>query len=149
MPAKSLQSCPTLCNPMDYGPPGSSVGGILQQEYWSGLPCLPPGNLPSPGVELPSFLSPALAGRFFTTSATYLWGEYLFRDVFHSQVAYSSASRLFWDLLLRISFCSFHTCRKSISNHFPPWQILCAISVAQNNFSKGEKEALFFFLMGS
>ena len=46
-------------------------------------------------------------------------------------------------------FCSIHTCGKSISNHFPPWQILCAISVAQNNFSKGEKEALLFFLMGS
>ena len=30
MPAKSLQSCPTLCNPMDCSPPGSSVHGILQ-----------------------------------------------------------------------------------------------------------------------
>ena len=28
--AKSLQSCPTLCDPMDHGPPGSSVHGILQ-----------------------------------------------------------------------------------------------------------------------
>ena len=28
---KSLQSCPTLCNPMDYSPPGSSVHGILQE----------------------------------------------------------------------------------------------------------------------
>ena len=28
--AKSLQSCPTLCDPMNYGPPGSSVHGILQ-----------------------------------------------------------------------------------------------------------------------
>ena len=36
--------------------------GILRQEYWSGLPCSPPGDLPDP--------SPALAGRFFTTSAT-------------------------------------------------------------------------------
>ena len=30
MPAKSLQSCPTLCDPMDYSLPGSSVHGILQ-----------------------------------------------------------------------------------------------------------------------
>ena len=30
------QSYPTLCDPMDYSPPGSSVHGILQQEYWSG-----------------------------------------------------------------------------------------------------------------
>ena len=32
--AKSLQSCPTLCNPMDYSPPGSSVHGILQARIW-------------------------------------------------------------------------------------------------------------------
>ena len=37
--AKLLQSCPTLCHPKDCSPPGSSVHGILQQEYWSGLPC--------------------------------------------------------------------------------------------------------------
>ena len=36
--AKSLQSCPTLCDPIDGSPPGSSVPGILQQEPWSGLP---------------------------------------------------------------------------------------------------------------
>ena len=36
--AKSLQSCPTLCDPIDSSPPGSPVPGILQQEHWSGLP---------------------------------------------------------------------------------------------------------------
>ena len=36
--AKSLQSCLTLCDPIDGSPPGSPVPGILQQEYWSGLP---------------------------------------------------------------------------------------------------------------
>ena len=36
--AKSLQSCPTLCNPIDGSPPGSPVPRILQQEHWSGLP---------------------------------------------------------------------------------------------------------------
>ena len=36
--AKSLQSCPTLCDPMDGSPRGSPVPGILQQEHWSGLP---------------------------------------------------------------------------------------------------------------
>ena len=46
------QSCPTLCNPMDYSPPGSSVHGILQaQIYWSGLPFPSPGDLPDPGIE--------------------------------------------------------------------------------------------------
>ena len=45
--------------------------GFSRQEYWSGLPCPPPGDLPDPGVELVSLMSPALAGRFFTTSATW------------------------------------------------------------------------------
>ena len=141
--AKSLQSCPILCDPMDHSPPGSSVHGILQarilervaisssrrsfqprdpscvpyisctggqvlyherhlgslqfssvqwlsrvqlfatlwtvahqaplsmgfskQEYWSGLPWPPPGDLPNPGIEPASPVPPALAGRFFTT----------------------------------------------------------------------------------
>ena len=42
-----------------------------RQEYWSGLPCSPPGDLPDPGIELLSLMSPALAGRFLTTSATW------------------------------------------------------------------------------
>ena len=53
------QSCPTLCDPVDCNPPDSSVHGILQartmgfsrQEYWSGLPFPPPGDLPDPGIE--------------------------------------------------------------------------------------------------
>ena len=36
--AKSLQSCPTLCDPIDGSPLGSPVPGILRQEYCSGLP---------------------------------------------------------------------------------------------------------------
>ena len=36
--AASLQSCPTLCDPIDGSPPGSPVPGIFSQEYWSGLP---------------------------------------------------------------------------------------------------------------
>ena len=44
--------------------------GFSRQEYWSGLPCPPPGDLPNPGTELTSLMSPALAGVFFNTSAT-------------------------------------------------------------------------------
>ena len=40
------QSFLTLCDPMNYSPPGSSVhGGFSRQEYWSGLPCPPPEDL--------------------------------------------------------------------------------------------------------
>ena len=72
MRAKSFQSCPTLCDPMDcvaHQVPLSM--GFSRQEYWSGLPCPPPGDLPNPGIKLESLTSPALAGRFFNTSATW------------------------------------------------------------------------------
>ena len=41
--------------------------GFSRQEYWSGLPCPPPEDLPTPGIET---TSPALAGRFFNVSST-------------------------------------------------------------------------------
>ena len=45
--------------------------GFFWQEYWSGLPFPFPGDLPNPGIKPVSLMSPALAGRFFTTSATW------------------------------------------------------------------------------
>ena len=42
-----------------------------RQEYWSKLPCPPPGDLPHPGIEPESLTSPTLAGGFFTTGATW------------------------------------------------------------------------------
>ena len=45
--------------------------GILQAEYWSGLPCPPPGDLPNLEMEPTSLMSPELAGMYFTTSATW------------------------------------------------------------------------------
>ena len=70
--AKSLQPCRTLSDPMDYSPPGSSVSmGFSRQEYWSGLLFPSPGNLPNPGIESMSLMSPALTGRFFSTSTTW------------------------------------------------------------------------------
>ena len=47
--------------------------GFSRQEYWSGWPCSPPGDLPDPGIKVKSPMSPALAGGFFTTSTT--WNE--------------------------------------------------------------------------
>ena len=63
-------SCLTLCDPMDYGPPGSPVHGILQPRMleWLLSPSL--GDLHNPGIEPTSLTSLALAGAFFTTSAT-------------------------------------------------------------------------------
>ena len=69
MCAKSLQSCLTLCDPVDCGPPCSV--GFSRQEYWSGLPHSPPGDLPNPGIKPTSLMFPALEGGFFTASATW------------------------------------------------------------------------------
>ena len=44
--------------------------GFSWQEYWSGVPCPPPGDLPNPGIEPASLTSSALTGGFFATSAT-------------------------------------------------------------------------------
>jgi len=40
--------------------------GFSMQEYWSGLPCPPPGDLPHPGIEPGSSAALTLAGEFFT-----------------------------------------------------------------------------------
>ena len=45
--------------------------GFSRQEYWGGLPCPPPGDLPRPGIEPAALTSPALAGRFLTTGVTW------------------------------------------------------------------------------
>ena len=59
------QSCPTLCDPMDCSPPGSTVHGFSRQEYWSGFPFPIPGDIPNPGIKL-HLLYPCIAGGFFT-----------------------------------------------------------------------------------
>ena len=65
--AKSLQSCPTLCNLMNCRLPGSSVHGILQARRleWVALPYSMGSSRRS------SLMCPAFAGRFLTTRATW------------------------------------------------------------------------------
>ena len=69
--AKSLQSCPALCDPMDVAHEAPLSMEFSREEYWSGLPFPSPGDLPDPGIKLVSPLSPAWADRFFTTSTTW------------------------------------------------------------------------------
>ena len=61
------QFCLTLCDLMDCSLPGSSVHEIFQARIleWVAIPLS--GALPDPGIKPVSFVSPALAGRFFTT----------------------------------------------------------------------------------
>ena len=58
--AQLPQLCLTLCDPMDCSPQAPLSMRFSGQEYWSGLPCLPPGDLPNPGIEPTSPVSPAL-----------------------------------------------------------------------------------------
>ena len=57
---KSLQSCPTLCNPMDCSPPGSSVHGILQARILESVAMPSSRGSPYPGIEPASTATPAL-----------------------------------------------------------------------------------------
>ena len=70
MCAKLFQSCLTLCNLWVVAHQAPLSMGVSRQEYWSRLSHPPPGDLPNPGIKLASLMSPALAGRFFTTRAT-------------------------------------------------------------------------------
>ena len=74
MHAKSPHLCPTLCDPMDWWTVVCQAPlsmGFSRREYWSGWPCPLSGDLPDSGIENVSLTSPALAGRFFTTSTTW------------------------------------------------------------------------------
>ena len=73
MCAKSLQLCPTLCDPVDCSPPGSSVhGDSPDKNTGMGGHALFQGNLPDPGIKPASLASPALAGGFFSTRITWV-----------------------------------------------------------------------------
>ena len=60
--------CATLWTVACQAPPSM---WILRQGYWSGLPFPSPGDLPDPGIESATLMFPVLAGKFFTTSATW------------------------------------------------------------------------------
>ena len=47
------------------------MGLARQEEYWNGLPFPTPGDLPNPGIELDSLMSPAMAGGCFAISTTW------------------------------------------------------------------------------
>ena len=61
---ESLQLCPTLSNPMDCSPPGSSVHRILQARILELVTMPSSRDLPDPGMEPQSLMSPALAGSW-------------------------------------------------------------------------------------
>ena len=71
LPLQSLSRGQLFETPWTVGCQAPLSLGFSRQEYWGGLSCPSPGDPPNPGIELRSLMSPALAGRFFTTSATW------------------------------------------------------------------------------
>jgi len=60
--------------------------GFSRQEHWSELPCLPPGDIPDPGVESKSLASSVLAGRLFSISTT--WEACIIYNPFKMKIGY-------------------------------------------------------------
>ena len=72
--------------------------GSSRQEYWSGLSCPSPGDLPSPGIKPMSLTFPALAGRFITTSA--IWEAYTHTHTY-IQHTHTYTQSISWDQFFR------------------------------------------------
>ena len=70
--------------------------GFSRPEYWSGLPHPPPGDLPDPGIKPVSLMSPALAARLFTTSATWQTPRKTCSDLHWSLLNMDTPKLKFW-----------------------------------------------------
>ena len=93
--------------------------GFSRQEYWSGLPCPPAGDLPYSGIELPTLKSPVLANSFFTTSAT--WEAISYRDIIlHINYAAAVWILIFWSLSVT---CLLGKCICMYNNFWLKFQI--------------------------
>ena len=71
VPTQQLSHVPLFAMRWTMTHPAALSMEFSQQEYWSGLPFPPPGDLPYSGMEPESLMSPALAREFFTTSTTW------------------------------------------------------------------------------
>ena len=92
--------------------------GFCRQECWSGLPYPPPRDLPDPGIEPTSLMSPALAGMFFTTSATWEDRQHLYLN--HSLLwSYFFMQRILSAQLLSGVWIFATLCKKIIVHQAP------------------------------
>ena len=93
--------------------------GFSRQEYWSGLPCPPPGDLPDPGIEPASLTSPALARGFFTTSTTWeVNGPIIpILDIYTGEIK----TYVHTDTVHKNLKCSIHNHQHLDNNKYPLW----------------------------
>ena len=109
-----VQSCPTLCDVVDCSPPFSSIHELSKQEYWSGLPFLPPRDLPDPGLE------PRILHCRWILYYWAMW-ETLYYTYISLQVSYMMCC-LLWRSILHISLIDTQICLE-----FLGWVHLCAV----------------------
>ena len=109
----SLQLCLTLLTPQTVEETPLSMG-FSRQEYWSGLPFPPPGDISDPGLETSSLPSPSLAGGFFTTTAT--WGAPNFQRCLlpsysprHKSCTKTSSSQAYFAMTTTLIFTPFNS----------------------------------------
>ena len=105
--AKSLQQCLTLCKPITVAHQAPLSMGFSRQEYWSGFQCSPPGNLPNSGIKPTSLMSPTLAGRFFTTSASWEVSIHDY-ELFMSIFPFACVFNVFQQCIIILSIQVFH-----------------------------------------
>ena len=134
MRAKSPQSCLTLCDPMDCGPPGSSVHGILQARILEWVACPPPGDLPDPGIlhwqagSLP-LVPPWEAQLITVVTRIVLWFDHTYMD---SSLGAARDRRSSWAFILSTAWACFSISLKHVFDSFwapklpflaPSWRI--------------------------
>ena len=129
--AQSLRSCLTLCDPMDYRPPGSSVHGILQARILEWVPlqsCPPPGNLPNPVIKqintalqfqkkmyfLKNWLKTALF--FYTHTRTHTM---FFSIILNTLFCFDFQYALLVELGLVKKACFYHLCFIATNKYVP------------------------------
>ena len=109
--------------------------GFSKQEYWSGLPCPPPGDLPDPGIEPMSLTSPALAGRLFATRAT--WEAPQFCSAYFNSICDYQQIQYAHTLLPKYFFSNtpenFFTANQAL--RFPFISLTCTSAISKGTFS--------------
>ena len=116
---------------MNCSPQAPLSMGFSRQEYWSGLPFPPPGDLPYPGIKPVSLTFSALAGGFFTTSTT--WEPMVAKQVPGAWVSGELQDQLCQQLLssqfLQLFWLPFDICLIVPSSPLPNFPMNCADSV--------------------
>ena len=111
MRAKSLHSCPIVCNLWPAARQAPLTLDVSRQEYWSHLSCPPPGDLLNPGTGPASLISPVLTGEFFTIAPPGKPYTLLFCNYY--KYYYSCKSY------------SFHTLLSCVQLFVIPWTVAC------------------------